>query len=279
MIKEPQTVDEFVPLFDHVSIDSHLANDVVEQSQTVGESFPSASRLANFSELLFSELLLSFLMTRLNGVSPFLHSLRGCVLIPLYFRRRSWMVRHTSALGVIWCLLWSDLLVLPLTWAASGEFWRRRAGRDFFVAIRHFATLLIFTWFSIGPKRIICHHHWLVDILICLGLWLMNTWFVLVSVSTSVKLTLSHELFLLFHILIGRMHTRWFLKNEESHFRFSHLYIVDGFGASLRLPGEYSWFRAWTVSPWFIQAWGAEHIFQVRVNDLVNMLCAEELFG
>ncbi len=26
-----------------------------------------------------------------------------------------------------------------LTWAASGEFWRKRAGRDFFVAIRHFA--------------------------------------------------------------------------------------------------------------------------------------------
>ncbi len=77
MVKEPQTVDEFVPLFDHVSIDSHLANDVVEQSQTVDESFPSVSRLANFSVLL-----LSFLMTRLNGFSPFLHSLRGCVLIP-----------------------------------------------------------------------------------------------------------------------------------------------------------------------------------------------------
>ena len=102
-------------------------------------------------------------------------------------------------------------------------FWRRKAKRDFLVAIRHFAIglrgvdnwqvsaskclstrfrrcyrncLLSISLLSnlIGPKRIICHRHWLVNIL-----------------------------------------TRWFLKN---------LYIVDEFGASLPLPGEYSCFHA-----------------------------------
>ncbi len=48
VIKEPQTVDESVPLIDHVSIDSHLANDMVAQPQTVDESFPSASQACEF---------------------------------------------------------------------------------------------------------------------------------------------------------------------------------------------------------------------------------------
>ncbi len=77
VIKEPQTVDESVPLIDHVSIDSHLANDVVAQPQTVDESFPSASQACEFLGVS-----LLFLMPRLNGVIPFLYRLRVGVLIP-----------------------------------------------------------------------------------------------------------------------------------------------------------------------------------------------------
>ncbi len=128
-------------------------------------------------------------------------------------------------------------------------FWRRKAKRDFFVAIRNFAIGLrgVDNWQVSASNSLSTRFSSLLSELFALYFTFVQfDW----TKEDYLSLSLAWEYF---HPLVLE---KW----GETFFFLVNLYIVDEFGASLPLPGEYSCFHAWTVSPWFIQAWGAKHL-------------------